>query len=66
MTGNKLAQQLMEIRPDIRIILCTGFSEMMTEEREKDPGIHALIMKPFNFNELGKTVHRVLMGKEKD
>jgi len=63
MTGDKLAQQLMEIRPDILIILCTGFSEMMTEKRAKDMGIHAFIMKPFNFHELAKTVHRVLMGK---
>ena len=63
MTGDKLAQKLMEIRPDIPIILCTGFSEIMTEERAKDMGIHAFIMKPFNFHELGNTVHRVLTEK---
>jgi FixJ family two-component response regulator len=39
MTGDTLAQELLRIRPDMPIILCTGFSELVTEERAKEIGI---------------------------
>jgi CheY-like chemotaxis protein len=46
MTGDKLAQKLMEIRPDIPIIISTGFSEKMDEDKAKEMGIRAVAMKP--------------------
>ena len=33
MTGEKLVASLMTVRPDIPVVLCTGFSEQITEHR---------------------------------
>jgi CheY-like chemotaxis protein len=60
MTGDKLAMEVMKIRPDIPIILCTGFSARITEERAKDMGIKAFVMKPLLIRDLANTVRKVL------
>jgi PAS domain S-box-containing protein len=58
--GDYLARELLKIRPDIPIILCTGFSEMISEEKSKDIGIRQLIMKPISKKNLAKVVREVL------
>ncbi|HBD07553.1 MAG TPA: hypothetical protein DCZ69_04775, partial [Syntrophobacteraceae bacterium] len=60
MTGIDLSSALMDFRPDIPIILCTGFSEKVTEENTKSLGIRELIMKPFAIDAVARTVRRVL------
>jgi CheY-like chemotaxis protein len=60
MRGDDLARELLKIRPDIPIILCTGFSEMISEEKAKNLGIHQFIMKPINRKDLAKAVRDVL------
>jgi CheY-like chemotaxis protein len=60
MTGDKLAGELMNIRPDIPIILCTGFSEKMSKERAEALGIKDFLMKPIVKSDLAKTVREVL------
>jgi len=66
MMGDRLAQELMQIRPDIPIILCTGFSKRITEEKAKGIGIKAFAMKPLVMRDLANTVREVLEGgKEK-
>ncbi|UCF83595.1 MAG: PAS domain S-box protein [Desulfobacteraceae bacterium] len=60
LTGDKLAKELMKIRPDIPIILCTGFSESITEEKAKEIGITEFSMKPFVMRELAETTRRAL------
>ena len=62
MTGEKLAQQLMSIRPNIPVVLCTGFSEQITEEKAKKMGIRKYIFKPMVMNKLAQTVREVLDG----
>ena len=62
MTGDKLAKELMKIRPDIPIIICTGFSERISEEKAKGMGIKAFAMKPLVMQDLAKTVRKVLDG----
>jgi PAS domain S-box-containing protein len=64
MTGEKLSKELMRIRPDVPIILCSGFSEMITENRAREIGIKGYIMKPFVMHEIAKTIRQAL-GKEK-
>ena len=63
MSGDKLAQELLKIRRDLPIILCTGFSEHITEDREKVIGIRGLVMKPMNMQELSKVVRSALDSK---
>ena len=60
MTGDNLAAELMKIRSDIPVIICTGYSEKMDERRARDLGIKGLIMKPFTIRKLSKTVRDVL------
>ncbi|MGW8301890.1 MAG: hybrid sensor histidine kinase/response regulator [Desulfobacterales bacterium] len=60
MTGDSLASELMKIRPDIPIIICTGYSEKIDEQRAKGLGIKGLMMKPFTIRSLSKTVRDAL------
>ena len=66
MTGDKLAQELLKIRPGIPIILCTGFSEHITAEKAKAMGIRELVMKPFVMKELAKAMRRALDREERE
>jgi CheY-like chemotaxis protein len=60
MTGDRLAGELMKIRPDIPVILCTGYSKKLSEENVAKIGIKAFVMKPFVRSELAKTIRKVL------
>jgi PAS domain S-box-containing protein len=63
MTGVGLAKKLMQIRPQIPVIICTGYSEQIDESRAKELGIRGFLMKPFTIRELSKTVRQVLDAK---
>jgi CheY-like chemotaxis protein len=63
MTGDNLAAELMKIRPDIPVVICTGYSERIDEPRARDLGIKGLMMKPFTIRGLSKTVRAVLDQK---
>jgi len=60
LTGIQLAGRFLAIRPDIPIILCTGFSETVTEETARSAGIKAFLLKPLTIHELARTVRKVL------
>jgi PAS domain S-box-containing protein len=64
MTGVELATIMREIRPDVPIILSTGFSESVTEEKVKSLGIRRLMMKPFSKRSMAKVVREVLDNKQ--
>ena len=63
MTGDKLALELLRTRPDIPIILCTGFSERINEEAAKAIGIREYVMKPIVLTEFSETIRKVLGPK---
>ena len=63
MTGEQLAQKIMDIRTDIPIILCSGFSEKMSNEKAKSSGIKGFLMKPILMKDLSITIRRVLDNK---
>jgi len=60
MTGDDLAGELIKIRPDIPIILCTGFSEMMSKEKAKSLGIKGFLMKPAVMKDFSNMIRKVL------
>ena len=62
MTGDKLAQELMKIRPDIPVILCTGHSKQISEETARSLGIRAFVMKPISTRVMAETVRKALGG----
>ena len=60
MTGEILSKELLRIRPDIPIILCTGYSPNMTPEKAKGLGIRAFLWKPLLLHDLSHTIQQVL------
>ena len=60
MRGDNLARELMEIRPEIPIILCTGHSRLVSEEKAEKMGIRAFVMKPLLMRNLAETVRKAL------
>ena len=63
MTGDKLAQEILNIRPEMPIILCTGYSERMSEDRAQEIGVRKYIEKPIEKETLARAVREVLDGK---
>ena len=60
MTGDELAQKLIDIKPNIPVILCTGFNEDITEEKALSMGIQKFVMKPVIKNDLATSIRTVL------
>lgn len=60
MTGDKLAEELIQMRPDIPIVICTGYCEELMEERFKAAGIRALVMKPILLSKIAVAVREAL------
>lgn len=60
MTGDILVKKILTIRPDIPTILCTGFSERISEETANGVGIKAFLSKPLIMHEFAVTVRKVL------
>ena len=63
MTGERLTQAIRCLRPDVPIILCTGFSPDMHAERARELGIDALLMKPLAMQELAQTIQQVMAAR---
>ena len=59
-TGAKLADEIMKIRPDASVILCTGFHRKIEGRTAVDFGVKAVVKKPFDRAELAKTIRNVL------
>jgi CheY-like chemotaxis protein len=60
MTGDSLARELMRISPTLPVIICTGYSQTIDQERAKQIGIKAFVMKPVLINEIASAIRRVL------
>ncbi len=58
--GSELAAALLKIRDDIPIILCTGYSSVISEEQAADLGIRKYLMKPVTRKELAQAIREVL------
>ena len=65
MSGDKLAIELIKIRPDIPLLLCTGFSEIMSEEKAPSLGIKGFLLKPIVMKDLDQKIREVL-GEDKN
>jgi CheY-like chemotaxis protein len=59
MTGATLAKEALKIRPDLPIILCTGYSETIDETAAKQIGIRHFFMKPVQITTLAQTVRQI-------
>jgi len=62
-TGEQLSREVMKIRPELPIIMCTGFSHIISKEKAHEIGIKAFVMKPLARKDLADMVRRVLDEK---
>jgi PAS domain S-box-containing protein len=60
MTGIELAKEALRVRPEIPIILCTGFSHILDEEKAKDMGLVEFLLKPVITKDMMRAVRRAL------
>jgi PAS domain S-box-containing protein len=63
LSGKELAAELLAVRPDIPIILCTGFSEHINEGEAAEAGIRKYVMKPYSAKALSRIIRDVLEGE---
>ncbi len=62
MTGATLAKKIIKICPDIPVILCTGYNEFISEEKARDIGIRAFLLKPYEKHTLARAIRKALDG----
>jgi CheY-like chemotaxis protein len=63
MTGLDFSTEIHRIRPDIPVIMLSGFVEQIPPERLQEAGIDRLLLKPVSIDDLGNAVHAFLGGK---
>ncbi|MFH1981568.1 MAG: PAS domain S-box protein [Pseudomonadota bacterium] len=59
-TGDLLAARLLAVRPDIPVIICTGYSDLLSEEAAAAMGIKAFIMKPVIMKDMAHLIRKIL------
>ena len=64
MTGSDLSRALLKIRPDIPIIICTGYSSKISDAIAKKIGVADYFLKPFDTEKLVRSVRKVLDAKK--
>jgi signal transduction histidine kinase/ActR/RegA family two-component response regulator len=60
MTGDRLARKVWEIRPQLPVILCTGYNEMISEEKALAMGIRKFVLKPVDRDEMAVAIRSAL------
>jgi PAS domain S-box-containing protein len=60
MTGSELAREIRKIRPDMAIIICSGYSSVFNKEEAQAMGIKSYLKKPITYKQLAGTVREVL------
>ena len=63
LTGRELIRELLAIRPDIPVIMCSGFSEFVNSGEAKNAGISEFLMKPYDMSRMAQVIRRVLSEK---
>ncbi|MGE3536828.1 MAG: ATP-binding protein [Candidatus Tectimicrobiota bacterium] len=64
MTGAVLAQELRRLRPELPLILCSGFSHTMNTDKALSLGVDAFLLKPFLYRDLARSVRQALAAHQ--
>ena len=64
--GIELTKEILQIRPDMPVIICTGFAEASMKQRAQDAGARELLVKPLIAREIAEAVRRVLDEKHRE
>jgi PAS domain S-box-containing protein len=60
MSGADLAERILKVRPDLPIVMATGYGHVMSEERAREIGLRPLLFKPFSMGALGDAIQDAL------
>ena len=60
MSGADLAEKVLDVRPDLPIVMATGYGHAMSEERARELGVRPLLYKPFTMAVLGDAIQDAL------
>jgi PAS domain S-box-containing protein len=66
MTGDHFAEKIMATRPDLPVVVCTGFSELINQETARTLGIRDFVTKPLVRQDFARSVRAVLDGKDSE
>ncbi len=64
LTGLELTSKVKAIKPEMPVILCTGFSEFDDKQETVEHQISAIVMKPFRRAEIAETIDRIMKDHE--
>ena len=62
LTGLQLAKELAIVRPDLPVVLCTGYSDLVDEATARNRGLRAFVTKPFTPLALTAAIRQALQG----
>jgi DNA-binding NtrC family response regulator len=60
LTGTDLASKMKAIRPDLKVIIITGYSDSLSEEILAENGVSEVILKPMILDDFSKVIRQVL------
>jgi CheY-like chemotaxis protein len=63
LTGRELVREILAIRPDIPVIMCSGFTEFVNSGEAREAGISEFLMKPYVTGKMAKVIRKVLAGR---
>jgi len=63
LTGDQLAEKILALDPDLPVLICSGYSDALSESQIEKIGIKALVMKPVVLPELSRTIREIFDGK---
>ncbi|MGE4400762.1 MAG: AAA family ATPase [Desulfobulbus sp.] len=63
LTGKELAEEILALRPQIPVVLCTGFSEFIDSHQAEEQGIRAFVQKPYTVAQIGRIIQQILDRK---
>jgi signal transduction histidine kinase/CheY-like chemotaxis protein/HAMP domain-containing protein len=66
LSGVQLTRALLDIRPHLPVVLCTGFSETVSEEEARAAGVRAYLMKPVVRSQLARAIRQALSADDGD
>ncbi len=64
LTGERLAHEIHAMRPDVPVILCTGYNTYFPDEKAKESGIRDILIKPVPARDMAEAIRDILDGEK--
>jgi two-component system cell cycle sensor histidine kinase/response regulator CckA len=64
MSGVRLTRRIHDRRPDIPVILLTGFRDSFNEQQAREAGVSEFMLKPSSHRDLGELIERLVLRRK--